>query len=88
MNHCAKNYRTTIEDSEAMNIQEYLETLGKEYHSDWLIQRGIYYQEYHKTKPQSWPPPTMIDWMYIKIMSQKEFEMAEVKNEYTIQVPN
>lgn len=89
LNHCTKDYSMTIEDIEAKNMQDDLRVLGKEYHSDWLVERGIFYQKYHKTKPQSWPPPALIDWMYVKLMSRAEFQEAddEEKKRYMIQVP-
>lgn len=89
LNHCTKDYSMTIEDIDAKIIQDDLRVLGKEYHSDWLVERGDFYKKYHRIKPQSWPPPALIDWMYVKLMSRAEFREAdeEEKKRYMIQVP-
>lgn len=85
---CNRDFWSTIQEKDAKTAKETLGALGKICHSDWLIRRGEYYEQYHKIKPQNWPPPALIDWLYVDIVEKEEFyENEELMSKNMIQVP-
>ena len=59
-------------------VKKSLEYLGKKHKSQWLEKRAEYYQKYYRKLPQSWPPPTLLDWIYVEV-DKEEFRNS-VKN--------
>ena len=78
--HCSKKYNTTMEDipKDVEEVKKSLEYLGKKHKSQWLEKRAEYYQKYYRKLPQSWPPPTLLDWIYVEV-DKEEFRNS-VKN--------
>jgi len=62
-----KGYKTTIDDENPKIIGESLKHIGKGIGSDWLSRRGDVYIKQHINDPQSWPPPTALDWIWVDI---------------------
>ncbi|OUQ28335.1 hypothetical protein B5E77_03325 [Lachnoclostridium sp. An131] len=55
-------------------IAEILRWLGKKYESRWLERRADFYEKYSTIRPQKWPAPTILDWLYIKVDYEKFME--------------
>ena len=69
-------YRNTIDAEDKDKAAEKLKWLGETYQSEWLKRRGDYYEKYSKQRPERWPAPTLLDWLYIPIDYEK-FMKAE-----------
>lgn len=88
LDHCNCDFCSTIQENDAKTAKETLGALGRICHSDWLIRRGEYYEQYHKIKPQNWPSPALIDWLYVDIVEREKFyENKELMIKNMIQVP-
>lgn len=60
-----KPNKNTAYDYHPNALADILKTLGEEIGDDWLKRRALAYQANHANDPQSWPPPTAIDWLWI-----------------------
>ncbi len=74
--HCksyekVRNSSADESSDDAKEMSALLLLLGKRFGSDWLCRRGNFYQEYYKKRPWKWVPPTLVDWLYVKVDYQK-----------------
>ena len=79
-----KNIKTDqTTDDQPVNksyIADKLRWLGKKYESKWLERRADFYEKYSTIRPQKWPAPTILDWLYIKV-DYKKFMDAKHSSE-------
>ena len=66
-----QGYKNTIDALDKDKDAENLRWLGKTYKSEWLKRRGDYYEKYSKQRPERWPAPALLDWLYIPIDYEK-----------------
>lgn len=73
------DYKTTTDDEKPDIIGKALKSIGKGIKSDWLSRRGEAYIRQHVNNPQPWPPPTALDWIWIDVDYQNEYDINKTK---------
>lgn len=65
----SKSRTTTIGDDNPGQTVDCLEILAHSVpeNSQWLKLRADAYRREHAANPQSWPPPTLLDWLYVEL---------------------
>ncbi len=59
--------RTTAYNSNPDRLANALETLGIELKSNGLKERADCYRRFHQSNLQNFPPPTLLDWIWVEI---------------------
>jgi len=78
-NNNKKRLYSTLVDEHPSIIKNALTFMGKNIRSDWLRRRGEVYIEQHINNPQSWPPPTVLDWIWVDIDYENEYKKEKIK---------
>lgn len=81
----ANSYVLTVQDKTPDKMKEALVKIGEAINSEWMIRRGEAYLMQHINNPREWPPPTVLDWLWVNVDYEKEY--GKSGDEYCIEVP-